>query len=67
MRGVDGVPVFDYPDPESMAKRALQDLKKCVNAMYTKEMRQKVLTIQRHCLLQVSMYVCMCVCVYACL
>ncbi len=67
LRGVEGTPVYDYPDPEAMAKRALRDLKKCVNLLYPKDMRHKLLTIQRHSLLQVRfMCVCMCVCLYMC-
>jgi hypothetical protein len=52
--GVEGLPIVEnYTEPEAVMQQVTRDLKRCINTMYPKATRTRLLTIQRTCLLQV--------------
>lgn len=54
LMGVEGLPIVqNYVEPEAVMQQVTRDLKRCVNTMYPKATRTRLLTIQRTCLLQV--------------
>jgi hypothetical protein len=54
LMGVEGLPIVEnYTEPEAVMQQVTRDLKRCINTMYPKATRTRLLTIQRTCLLQV--------------